>query len=62
MQSVILHEECGCYSHKSSFDTVACKNDTHDCENDTQECENDTHTSIVILTRTNVITTLATVI
>jgi hypothetical protein len=64
--SVILHTEFGSTSHKSNFDTYVCEYDTHECDNDTFECgfytQSVMSTRIVILTYTNVITKLTTVI
>jgi hypothetical protein len=65
-QSVILHAECDFHLHESNFDMYTCEYDTHECDNDTQEC--DLYMQIVIFTRilvltcTNVSTTLLTVI
>jgi hypothetical protein len=63
---MILHAESAFYTHESNFDTYAFEYDTHECDNDTLECDFYTQsvisTIIGILTRTNMITILTTVI
>jgi hypothetical protein len=65
-QSVILHKGCGFHSKENNVDTFGSKYDTHEYDNDTHECDlcmqSVISTRIVVLTRTNVITTLTTVV
>jgi hypothetical protein len=65
-QSVVLSVECSFRSHESNFDTYASEFDTYEWDNYTLEGDLYTQsvfsTRIVILIRTNVITTLKTVL
>jgi hypothetical protein len=62
--NVILLAQSGFHTHETKFDTYECEYDTHECDNDTHECnlctQSEIYTRMVILTHTNVITTLTT--